>query len=82
MKAASATSVLGDFNDARFTAYGVTSRFYIRDGKFYVNTDGADGKLAEFEIKYSFVGPRCNNICSNFRTGRLQALSIAWTRAA
>ena len=44
-------TVLGNFDGARFTYSGVTSTFLRRDGKFLVNTDGADGKIADFEIK-------------------------------
>ena len=39
-------SVLGDFGDASFDHYGVRSRFFRKDGKFFVETDGPDGKLA------------------------------------
>ena len=39
-------SVLGDFIDATFDYYGVKSRFFRKDGKFLVETDGPDGKLA------------------------------------
>ena len=41
-------SVLGDFNDASFDYYGVRSRFFRKDGKFLVETDGPDGKLDTF----------------------------------
>ena len=47
-------SVLGDFSDATFDYYGVKSRFFREDGKFFVETDGPDGKLAVFEVKYTF----------------------------
>jgi hypothetical protein len=47
-------SVLGDFSDATFDYFGVTSRFFRKDEKYLVETDGADGKLAVFEIKYTF----------------------------
>ena len=30
------------------------SRFFRKDGKFFVETDGPDGKLAVFEVKYTF----------------------------
>ena len=46
MQEATAETVLGDFDDASFTHGGVTSRFFKRDGKFFVATDGPDGKLA------------------------------------
>jgi hypothetical protein len=54
MQVADEKSVLGNFADARFTYAGTTSRLFRRDGKFYVNTDGPDGKLADYEIKYTF----------------------------
>ncbi len=44
-------SVLGDFSNATFNYYGVKSRFFRKDGKFLVETDGPDGKLATFEVK-------------------------------
>jgi len=54
MQPATAGTVLGDFRDATFSQHGVASRFFSRDGKFFVLTEGGDGKLADFEIKYTF----------------------------
>ena len=54
MDHATEKSVLGNFNDASFDYYGVHSRFFRKDGKFLVETDGPDGKLATFEVKYTF----------------------------
>jgi cytochrome c554/c'-like protein len=51
MDHATEKSVLGNFNDASFDYYGVHSRFFRKDGKFLVETDGPDGKLATFEVK-------------------------------
>jgi hypothetical protein len=51
MQEVTAQNVLGDFDNTTFTYYDVTSSFYKKDGKFYVKTDNADGKLKEFEIK-------------------------------
>ena len=39
-------SVLGNYSDASFDYYGVRSRFFRKDGKFLIETDGPDGKLA------------------------------------
>ncbi|KAJ8136244.1 hypothetical protein OY671_010543, partial [Metschnikowia pulcherrima] len=47
-------TVLGNFNDASYDYYGVRSRFFRKDGKFSVETDGPDGKFATFEVKYTF----------------------------
>jgi predicted CXXCH cytochrome family protein len=78
MDHATEKSVLGDFSGATFEHYGVKSRFFRRDGKFLVETDGADGKLAEFEIKYTFGVAPLQQYLIEFPDGRLQALSIAW----
>jgi predicted CXXCH cytochrome family protein len=71
-------SVLGDFNDASFDYYGVKSRFFRKDGKFLVETDGPDGKLATFEVKYTFGIDPLQQYLVKFPDGRLQALSLAW----
>ena len=78
MAQASDQSVLGNFNNAKFTYAGVTSTFFKRDGKFFVNTDGRDGKLADYEIKYTFGVSPLQQYLIEFPDGRLQALSIAW----
>lgn len=71
-------SVLGDFNDASFQYFDVRSRFFRKDGKFFAETDGPDGKLAAFEVKYTFGVDPLQQYLIEFPDGRLQALSIAW----
>ena len=78
MQHATDKTVLGDFNDASFDNYGVHSRFFRKDGKFIVETDGPDGRLAEFEIKYTFGIDPLQQYLVEFADGRIQALSIAW----
>ena len=78
MQVATPTTVLGDFREARFTYYGVTSRFFTKEGKFYVNTDGPDGRLQDYEIRYAFGVHPLQQYLIPFPDGRLQALSIAW----
>ncbi len=78
MQHANADTVLGDFKDARFTYDGIVSTFFRRDGKFFVNTDGPDGKLADFEILYTFGVYPLQQYLVSFPDGRMQALSIAW----
>ena len=78
MDHATDASVLGDFSGATFEHFGVKSRFFKRDGKFFVETDGPDGKLAEFEIKYTFGISPLQQYLIEFPDGRLQALGIAW----
>ena len=78
MQHATDKTVLGDFNDASFDYYGVHSRFFRRDGKFLIETDGPDGKLAGFEVKYTFGIDPLQQYLVEFPDGRIQALSIAW----
>ncbi len=78
MQEATAQTVLGDFRDAKFVYYGVTSRFFTKDGKYFVNTDGPDGKLRDFEIKYTFGVHPLQQYLIPFPDGRVQTLSIAW----
>jgi tetratricopeptide (TPR) repeat protein len=78
MQHANASTVLGDFNNASFDYYGVHSRFLKKDNKFFVETDGPDGKLATFEVKYTFGIDPLQQYLIEFADGRIQALSIAW----
>jgi tetratricopeptide (TPR) repeat protein len=78
MQVAGEKTVLGDFANAKFTHAGVTSTFFRRDGKFFVNTDGPDGKLADFELRYSFGVEPLQQYLVELPGGRLQALGIAW----
>src|SRR5215813_10141464 len=71
-------SVLGDFNDVSFKYFDVTSRFFRKDGNFFVETDGPDGKLASYQVKYTFGLDPLQQYLIEFPDGRLQALSIAW----
>jgi predicted CXXCH cytochrome family protein len=78
MQHANQQTVLGNFDDATFVYNGITSTFFKRDGKHVVRTDGADGRLAEFEIRYTFGVDPLQQYLIEFPDGRLQALSIAW----
>ena len=78
MQPATAETVLGDFKSATFTQHGVVSRFFTRDSKYFVRTEGADGKPADFEIKYTFGVEPLQQYFIEFPGGRLQSLTIAW----
>src|SRR5437764_13256655 len=77
MQHATDKTVLGDFDDARFDYDGVPSRFFRKDGRFFVETDGLDGKLATFEVRYTFGVDPLQQYLIAFPYGRLQALAIA-----
>ena len=78
MQHATDATVLGDFDNARFTYNGIVSTFFRRDGKFFVTTDGRDGQMADFEILYTFGVDPLQQYLVGFPDGRMQALSIAW----
>ena len=78
LKEPDAKSMLGDFNDARFTHKGVTSRFLTENGKYFVETDGASGKIERFEIRYAVGHRPLQQYLVETGQGRLQVLDIAW----
>lgn len=82
MLPADAQSVRGDFSGTRFAYGGVTSVFSMREGRYWVRTDGPDGKLGDFEVKYTFGVEPLQQYLIELPGGRLQALGVAWdTRA-
>jgi len=78
MQPATDETVLGDFRSAAFTQAGVETRFFKREAKYFVRTEGADGKPADFEIKYTFGVAPLQQYLVEFPGGRLQSLTIAW----
>ena len=78
MRHADSTSVLGDFDDATFEHFGVTSRFFTQGDRYYVNTEGVGGVASDFEIKYTFGVEPLQQYLIEFPGGRLQSLTIAW----
>ncbi|HEU4431321.1 MAG TPA: tetratricopeptide repeat protein [Myxococcota bacterium] len=82
MTDATEATVLGDFSGARFVHAGVTSRFFQRDGRYFVETDGPGGALAEFEITHTFGVDPLQQYLAPLDSGRLQALSVAWDARA
>jgi len=82
MQHADETNVLGDFNQSVFKNYGLMTTFYKKytdkGTQFWVQTDGPDGKLQDYPIKYTFGVYPLQQYLIEFPGGRLQALDIAW----
>lgn len=78
LKQPDAESVLGDFNDARFTNKGITSRFFTKDGRYFVETEGASGKPETFEVRYAVGHRPLQQYLVETGQGRLQVLDLAW----
>ena len=78
MEPATPATVRGDFSGTKFTKDGVTTTFFRRGQQFVVNTDGPDGKLRDYSVKYTFGWDPLQQYLLELPGGRLQALSIAW----
>ena len=73
-----AQNVLGDFSGVTFTNKDVTSRFFMKDGQYFVQTDGADGKPQDYQVRFT-VGVRpLQQYLVETADGRLQVLDTAW----
>lgn len=87
MAVATDESVLADFNDQTLEHYGVTSRMF-RDGeRFMINTEGPDGQMHDYEVKFTFgVEPLQQYMVEIDRPadakedeiGKVQVLRVSW----
>ena len=75
-------TVLGNFNNTKHIAYGVTSKFFKRDSLFFVNTQGPDGKYKDFQVKYTFGHYPLQQYLVIFPKGKLQVLTPFWDSRA
>ncbi|NLF70600.1 MAG: ammonia-forming cytochrome c nitrite reductase subunit c552 [Candidatus Anammoximicrobium sp.] len=87
MDVATPETVLGDFNDVEFEQFGIRSRLFRRDGKYWAHTEGPDGKLADFEVKWVFGVDPLQQYMVEFdrpkdmpahEIARVQVLRICW----
>lgn len=78
MEVASAQTVLANFKGTSFEYNGVRSVFRVRGNKYYVSTDGPDGKKREYEISYVFGFYPLQQYIIKLPQGHDQVLGIAW----
>lgn len=78
MDSATNETVLGDFNDTRFTHHGVESRFYKKGDQFFVYTEGPGGEMQEYPVAYTFGVRPLQQYLIPFPNGAYQCLPIAW----
>ncbi len=78
MQPATGETVLGDFESAVFVHRGDTTRFFRRDGRFWVRTAGEDGSIADFPVVHTFGVEPLQQYLVPLSRGRLQALTVAW----
>ena len=61
MEVATEASVRGDFNNAIFEHAGVVSRFFRKDGKFLVDTQGPEGRMGILRSRTPSAGTRSSS---------------------
>jgi len=72
------STVLGDFNNATYSADGITSRFFKKGKRFFINTQGEDGQYHDYEIKYTFGYFPLQQYLIEFDRGRMQVTRQSW----
>src|SRR5688572_14542257 len=77
MQPANDSTVLGDFNNTIFTADGVSSKFFKKEGKFFINTQGDDGNNHDFEVKFIFGFRPLQQYLVEFPGGRMQVPRVS-----
>lgn len=78
MEIATDSTVLGDFNNVQYAADGVNSTFFRKGEKYFINTQGDDGKNHDYEIKYTFGYFPLQQYLVEFPGGRLQTTRASW----
>ena len=78
MRPATASTVIGDFSDAKLEHFGTATTFTRSGDKFLARTDGPDGATRDYEIAYTFGFYPLQQYLIAMPGGRLQALGIAW----
>lgn len=92
MDLATAETVLADFDGQEIKHFGITSRVFKDGDRFVVNTEGADGEMKDFEVKYVFGVTPLQQYMVEFDEspvtkvadgtskpiGRLQVLRLSW----
>ncbi len=78
MQVAKPGTALGRFDSTRFTSDGVTSTFFRRNNRYFVNTEGEDGAMRDYPIRWTFGIYPLQQYIVELSRGRAQALTVAW----
>lgn len=78
MEIASEESVIGDFSDFTFERFGVETRFFRDGDRYMVHTEGPDGQMQDFQVKYTFGIDPLQQYMVEFPDGRVQVLRVSW----
>ena len=80
MLPANDTTIRGDFTNAILESKGIKSAFFRDGNKYVVRTEGPEGLVEDFKIKYTFGWTPLQQYLVEIPDGRgrLQALHLAW----
>ena len=78
MNPATPEFVLGDFDNTELEHFGITSQMTHEGDKYYVTTQGPDGKQARFEVKYVIGVRPLQQYLAELERGRIQVLPVTW----
>ncbi len=82
MEVSNDSSVLGNFNDTKFSGDGVTANFSHSGGKYLVRTDDSEGKPRDFDAAYTFGVYPLQQYLLPLSRGRMQSFVVAWDSRA
>ncbi len=78
MDEANAETVVGDFSGVDLVRNEKTHKCYKKGEDFFVITDGPEGEMQEYQIKYVFGHYPLQQYLVEFEEGRLQTLALTW----
>ncbi len=78
MQNATDSTVLGDFNNVTVRQGDAATRFFRREGGFFIETKDAEGRLAEFEVPFTFGVTPLQQYLVDVGDGALQTFGWAW----
>ena len=70
--------VAGDFDEGAFSNASTNTNFSRQAETFLIRTEGADGELSDFRVRYTFGIQPLQQYLLELPGGRLQAHSVAW----
>jgi predicted CXXCH cytochrome family protein len=78
IQVATDSTVLGNFNHTEYRADGVTNKFFMQNGKYFINTQGDDGNNHDYEVKYTFGYFPLQQYLVAFPGGKMQPARVSW----
>lgn len=78
LRVATPETVLGDFEDAAVNIDGVMTRFFRRDGRYFMATEEPGGDVTEYEVRHVVGVTPLQQYLVETAPGRLQVPDASW----